>query len=176
MAENRRIPYGYQIQNGAITLHSEETEIVRRIYRDYVSGKSYKAIADMLTAEGVRYMPEKPQWNKNMVARILLNESYMGTQKYPVIVEEALYKAADTAKKPYKIIMILASGHACSITGPLILMVYFIGWKCVLPCLALFALIIWASLNLKRHTPKELITGSFSAVIAFAISLLIVLL
>ena len=101
MGQNRRIPYGYQIQNGAITIHSEETEIVRRIYSDYVSGKSYKAIADMLTAEGVRYMPEKPEWNKNMVARILQNESYMGTQKYPEIVEEALCKAADTAKKPY---------------------------------------------------------------------------
>ena len=75
-----------------------------------------------------------------------------------------------------KIIMIRASGHACSITGPLILMVYFIGWKCVLPCVALFALIIWASLSLKRHTRKELITGSCSAVIAFAISLLLVLL
>ena len=48
MAENRRIPYGYQIQNGAITIHSEETEIVRRIYSDYVSGKSYKAIADRI--------------------------------------------------------------------------------------------------------------------------------
>ena len=73
-----------------------------------------------------------------------------------------------------KIIMILASGHACSITGPLILTVYFIGWKCVLPCLALFALIIWASLTLKRHTPRELITGGGSAVIAFVIGLVLI--
>ena len=122
MGQNRRIPYGYQIQNGAITLHSEETEIVRRIYRDYVGGKSYKAIADMLTAEGIRYMPGKPEWNKNMVARILLNESYTGTQKYPIIVEEALYKAADTAKKPYthtleKVLKELKPLLVCGICG-----------------------------------------------------------
>lgn len=72
-----------------------------------------------------------------------------------------------------KIIMLRASGHACCIMGPLILTVYFIGWKCVLPCAALFALIVWASLILKRHTPKELIAGGGSAAIAFAISLLV---
>lgn len=75
-----------------------------------------------------------------------------------------------------KILKIRASGHACSITGPLILMIYFIGWKCVLPCVLLFALIIWASLILKRHTPRELTTGSSCAIIAFAISYLIVIL
>ena len=75
-----------------------------------------------------------------------------------------------------KIIKIRASGHACSIMGPLILTVYFIGWKCVLPCIILFALIIWSSLILKRHTMKELIFGSSSAVISFVLSLLILLL
>jgi hypothetical protein len=71
-----------------------------------------------------------------------------------------------------KFFALRASGHACSIAGPLILMIYFIGWKCVLPCAVMFALIIWASLTAKRHTPKELIAGSSSAVIAFAVSLL----
>ncbi len=73
-----------------------------------------------------------------------------------------------------KIIKLRVSGHACSITGPLILAVYFIGWKCAIWCSTLFALIFWASLTLKRHTPKELIIGSTSAVIAFTISLLFI--
>lgn len=73
-----------------------------------------------------------------------------------------------------KIIKLRASGHACSITGPLILTIYFIGWKCFIWCLALFALIAWASLTLKRHTPKELIFGSTTAVIAFTASLLFI--
>jgi hypothetical protein len=72
-----------------------------------------------------------------------------------------------------KVIKLRASGHACSITGPLILMVYFIGWKCLLPCAVLFALIIWASLAIKRHTPRELIAGSSAAALAFLVTLLL---
>lgn len=73
-----------------------------------------------------------------------------------------------------KVIKLRASGHACSITGPLILTVYFIGWNCLLPCAVLFVLIIWASLAIKRHTPKELIAGSSAAALAFAAALLII--
>ena len=99
MAQNRTIPYGYQIRNGSVVLHEEESEIVRRIYYDYAEGKSYKVIADSLTLEGVRYMPDKPTWNKNMVARILQNESYNGSGKYPAIVSEKLSRQSECAKR-----------------------------------------------------------------------------
>ncbi len=71
MAQNRYIPYGYKIENGAIAPCREEAEVIRRIYSLYVMGQSYKAIALALTEEGLRYASEKPDWNKNMVARIL---------------------------------------------------------------------------------------------------------
>ena len=70
-----------------------------------------------------------------------------------------------------KFIKIRASGHACSIAGPLFLMIYFIGWKSVLPCILLFAIVTWASLELKRHTFRELIWGELTAAVAFVISL-----
>jgi len=73
-----------------------------------------------------------------------------------------------------KVIHLRASGHACSIAGPLIALIYFIGWKSILPCVVLFAFIIWSSLSLKRHTLKEMVTGSLSAMISFAVSLLLV--
>lgn len=63
-----------------------------------------------------------------------------------------------------------ASGHACSITGPLVLAVHFIGWESILPCAAIFIAVIWSSLVLKRHTPRDLFWGSASAVAAFAIA------
>jgi len=69
-----------------------------------------------------------------------------------------------------KIIRVRASGHACSITGPLILMIYFIGWKCLIPCVLFFNLIIWASLYIKRHTPKELFFGALCASLAFLVN------
>lgn len=64
-----------------------------------------------------------------------------------------------------------ASGHACSITGPLILLVYFVGWTAAIPCAALFAVILWSSVVLKRHTPKEFALGAISCLVGFFISL-----
>lgn len=101
MTQNRTLPYGYQIESGRIMTNDAEAEVIRRIYRAYAERLSYKAIAESLTAEGIRYMPEKPEWNKNMVARILQNPNYLGTEKYPPIIEEALGQAATLAQKPY---------------------------------------------------------------------------
>lgn len=101
MKQNRTLPYGYKIEGGRIMANHAETEVICHIYRSYAEGLSYKAIAESLTAEGIRYMPEKPAWNKNMVARILQNQNYLGMGKYPLIVEEALCQAVKLAQKPY---------------------------------------------------------------------------
>lgn len=69
-----------------------------------------------------------------------------------------------------KLIRLRASGHACSITGPLVFLIYFIGWKCIIPCCAVFLLIVWASLTLKRHTLKDLTMGCITCLIAFSCS------
>lgn len=58
-----------------------------------------------------------------------------------------------------KVLRQRASGHACGIAGPLILLIYFIGWMCVLPCAIIFAAVTWSSLYLHRHTPGELTAG-----------------
>ncbi len=99
--KNRALPYGYKIESCRVITNDAETEVIRRIYRSYAEGMSYKAIAKSLTEEGIRYMSEKPAWNKNMVARILKNQDYLGMGKYPLIVEEALCQAARLAQKPY---------------------------------------------------------------------------
>jgi len=75
-----------------------------------------------------------------------------------------------------KIIKFRSSGHMCSITGPLILFIYFIGWIAIIPCLVLFGLICWASLLLKRHTLYEVIGGCACCIAAFLCSLGTVLL
>lgn len=101
MAQNRSIPYGYKIENGKLTIEPEEKHIVVRIYERYANGESYMQIAERLTALGVRYTPEKPQWNKNMVARILQNRNYLGNDKYPAILHEGLHQSAEKQSKPY---------------------------------------------------------------------------
>lgn len=73
-----------------------------------------------------------------------------------------------------KVLQIKASGHACSITGPLLLTVYFVGYIWIFACLLLFTLIVWSSLILKRHSLKELLIGTSPAIIAFSLSLLFI--
>ena len=61
-----------------------------------------------------------------------------------------------------------------TITGPLVLMIYFFGWKVFIPCLLVAALIIWSSIYLKRHTAKELIGGIVVCLFSFALSLFLI--
>ena len=101
MAKNRYLPYGYKIENGKTAPEPQEAEIIRRIYKEYAEGLSCKKIAEQLTAESVCYLPEKSVWNKNRVARILQNEHYNGSEKYPAILEPDQRQAAQQMQKPY---------------------------------------------------------------------------
>lgn len=73
-----------------------------------------------------------------------------------------------------KVFHFRASGHACSFTGPLVLLIYFISWTAVIPCLIAAGLIIWSSLALKRHKPSELAAGIAVCLLSFGISLLLI--
>ncbi|NLG03160.1 MAG: hypothetical protein GX567_04950 [Clostridia bacterium] len=70
-----------------------------------------------------------------------------------------------------KLLHIKASGHACSITGPLVFLSYFLGVNAILPCLVIFSLICWSSLALKRHSKQELFFGALVCIIAFLLTL-----
>jgi len=74
------------------------------------------------------------------------------------------------------VIRLRASGHACSMAGPLVLLVYFLGWQYVFLCAALMALVFWSSLTLKRHKLSELIIGVVCTLVGFGSSLLIIML
>ncbi|MBR2832385.1 MAG: hypothetical protein IKE57_05620 [Oscillospiraceae bacterium] len=64
-----------------------------------------------------------------------------------------------------------ASGHACSVTGPIIMAcVYFGGWG-ALAGLPLYAAIFWASLHSGRHTAKELLLGTAACEAAYLLAL-----
>lgn len=66
-----------------------------------------------------------------------------------------------------KVFHIRASGHACSATGPLLFLVYFIGFKAIFPCIIIGCGTIWASLTLKRHTKMDITTGALTCILAF---------
>lgn len=74
-----------------------------------------------------------------------------------------------------KVLKIKASGHMCSITGPLVGLLYFIGLVSLIPCLIFYGLVFFSSLYLKRHTINEMILGTLTVVASFGITLLILL-
>lgn len=68
---------GYRYKNGAYIIEPEEAEIVRRVFREYLSGRGIIAIANDLNRDGLvtRY---RNAWHKNGVADILRNYTYTG--------------------------------------------------------------------------------------------------
>jgi len=56
----------------------EEAEIVRRIYRLFIGGKTTGGIARLLTAEGVPTPAGKKTWQASTIESILTNEKYRG--------------------------------------------------------------------------------------------------
>ncbi len=101
MSKNRTILYGYAIQDGSIQKVEEECEVVNAIYEKYLNGISYKVIAEELTQNLIIYHMENYNWNKNIIARILKNESYKGNAKYPQVISEELFNKVQDAMKPY---------------------------------------------------------------------------
>lgn len=98
MAWQRKIPFGYQIQQGEIRFQSQEAEAVRTIFARYLAGDSYLTIAEHLTEHGPRYHAHTQQWNKHMVKRILENAKYIGAEGYPRIVSNEDYLAVQLRK------------------------------------------------------------------------------
>lgn len=95
MAKNRTIPFGYCMKNGEITTEPKEVYAVVAIFDEYLKGRSLSEIAKLMQTEKIRYNAISDKWNKNMVKRIIENEKYLGTDKYPQIIAENIFKQAN---------------------------------------------------------------------------------
>ena len=95
MARNRVIPFGYCMKNGEITTNPKEVCAVSTIFREYLNGSSLLQIAKLMESEKIRYTEDSDRWNKNMVKRIIENEKYLGTDKYPQIIDKDIFNQAN---------------------------------------------------------------------------------
>lgn len=86
MKKNRYLPFGYHIQNGTLCIHEAEAAVVRRVFKDYQAGTSYRRISEKLTAEAIPYMENRTDWNKHIVKRMLENSRYCGGDNFPQIM------------------------------------------------------------------------------------------
>jgi hypothetical protein len=94
MAWQRKIPFGYIMEDGEIQCSPTESEAVRDIYRRYLNGAAYSKIADEMALQGIHYHQQTAEWNKHMVKRILENERYLGEKGYPAIIDRVTYMNA----------------------------------------------------------------------------------
>ena len=70
-------PYGYRIENGEYVIVENEAEVVKQIFKNYLSGVAKKTIADMLNSMNVPNREGTP-WQRSTVEYILGNERYTG--------------------------------------------------------------------------------------------------
>ena len=101
--ERADAPYGYvksPEDNHKLVVDEFASQIVKRIFKEFLSGKSMYKIAEGLNCDGIdtpgvyiamqvggekqlaRYRKKKPLWNNVAIGRILGNEQYTGTMVY----------------------------------------------------------------------------------------------
>lgn len=78
--------YGYtKDENGKLVIVPEEAKIVKRIFYEYIEGKSARAIAKEMMNEGILTAAGGTKWYESTIVSMLKNEKYMGDvilQKY----------------------------------------------------------------------------------------------
>jgi DNA invertase Pin-like site-specific DNA recombinase len=73
-----RVPYGYRKDNaGNLMIDEEPAEVVRRIFRLYLSGLGARRIAKTLNDEGIP-SPTGKSWGNVTILKILSQEKYIG--------------------------------------------------------------------------------------------------
>ena len=95
----RKIPFGYMVERGYTVLKISEAEIVKEIFDKYISGETFKQIADALSSRNIIYYEDNGLWNKNMIARVIDDERYLGSGEYPCIISEEIYRQAKICRE-----------------------------------------------------------------------------
>lgn len=72
---------GYVVKDGRLVIHEEEAETVRRIFREYASGTSYRDIIGGLNRDGLK-TKRGNAFGSNSLHDMLHNEKYIGTIVY----------------------------------------------------------------------------------------------
>ena len=72
------IAYGYRLENGKLSIYEPESEIVKRIFKEYLSGYGMAAICKRLNQDNIQRKDGKVDWQPTSLLCILKNERYIG--------------------------------------------------------------------------------------------------
>ena len=92
----RKLLYGYQIQNGELTVVKAEAAVVARVASLYLEGLSYQKLADLLNREHIPFSKEVPVWDKHKVKRLLENPRYTGQNGYPGVLDTETFQCVQS--------------------------------------------------------------------------------
>lgn len=93
------MPMGYKMVDGKILVDEEKSKTVKRIYLEYLKGKSLIAIAKVLNEEEVPNANNRINWTHSAVGRILENTKYMGDEFYPELIDKAIFNKVQAKRK-----------------------------------------------------------------------------
>lgn len=79
------IPYGYKVIDGIVVVDEEAAEKVRALYREYLSGKSYK---EAIAAAGLSL-------THSSAKHMMQNRKYLGNVVYPAIIDKQTFLEAE---------------------------------------------------------------------------------
>lgn len=91
--------------DGELVINEEQAKIVRRIYAEFLAGKTPGGIAKGLTADGIETPGHKKVWQASTVLNILKNEKYYGAailQKEITVSYLTKEKRPNTGELPLK--------------------------------------------------------------------------
>ena len=94
-----RVPYGWDKVNKKYVINEQEAEIVREIFRTYLSGRTMEQIAADLRARGI-INKDRP-FKENVIYTMLHNEKYTGIYRihdqvydniFPPIITQEIFE------------------------------------------------------------------------------------
>ena len=112
MKKKRALPFGYTLQNGQLVISEDEAKVVKDIFQAYIGGSSMLELADLMTHKQIPYTEKRLIWNKNLIARIITDRRYAGTDGFEPIVDDQDFREAEICKQNRR------TKTPCSDNGP----------------------------------------------------------
>lgn len=94
--KKRNMLFGYKVENGQKVIEEKESKIVVEIYTRYLKRETVLAIASDLTKRRIEYVPSRYEWNKPRVLRVVKDERYIGSDKFPPLIDKSIFYAAQS--------------------------------------------------------------------------------
>lgn len=95
----RHMPIGYKMVDGKIKIDKTKEKVVKKVFKDYLSGVSTYGLAKELTVMGFLNANNKPSWNHGSIGRILENTKYLGDDLYPQMIEKEQFEQVQNRRK-----------------------------------------------------------------------------